>query len=105
MSSAANAFFEGLSRFDVKRNGHHPGWLKGLRRSAFQWVAEQGFPTAKDDAWKYTRVAPILEVPFEPAEPAMSRRLSAGGIEALAGDLGGARLVVVNGYFAQSSRR
>ena len=100
MSSAANAFFEGLSRFDVKRNGHHPGWLKGLRRSAFQWVAEQGFPTAKDDAWKYTRVAPILEVPFEPAEPAMSRRLSAGGIEALAGDLGGARLVVVNGYFA-----
>ena len=100
MSSAANAFFEGLSRFDVKRNGHHPGWLKGLRRSAFQWVAEQGFPTAKDDAWKYTRVAPILEVPFEPAEPAMSRRLSPGGIEALAGDLGGARLVVVNGYFA-----
>jgi len=100
MSSAANAFFEGLSRFDVKRNGHHPGWLKGLRRSAFQWVAEQGFPTAKDDAWKYTRVAPILEVPFEPAEPAMSSRLSAGGIETLAGDLGGARLVVVNGYFA-----
>jgi len=100
MSSAANAFFEGLSRVDVKRNGHHPGWLKGLRRSAFQWVAEQGFPTAKDDAWKYTRVAPILEVPFEPAEPALSRRLSAGGIEALAGDLGGARLVVVNGYFA-----
>jgi len=100
MSSTANAFFEGLSRFDVKRNGHHPGWLKGLRRSAFQWVAEQGFPTTKDDAWKYTRVAPILEIPFEPAEPAISRRLSVGGIEELAGDLGGARLVVVNGYFA-----
>ena len=100
MSSAANAFFGGLSRFDVKRNGHHPGWLKGLRRSAFQWVAEQGFPTAKDEAWKYTRLGPILEVPFEPAEPAVSRRLSAGGIEQLAGDLGGARLVVVNGYFA-----
>ncbi len=100
MSSTANAFFAGLSRFDVKRNGHHPGWLKGPRRSAFQWIAEQGFPTAKDEAWKYTRVAPILEVPFEPAEPAISRRLSAGAIEKLAGDLGEVRLVVVNGYFA-----
>jgi len=100
MRSTANAFLEGLWHFDVKRNGHHPGWLKGLRRSAFQWVGEHGFPTAKDDAWKYTRVAPILAVPFEPAELAMSRRLSTGAIEKLAGDLGGARLVVVNGYFA-----
>jgi len=100
MSSTANAFFEGLSRFDVKRNGHHPGWLKGLRRSAFQWVANQGFPTTKDEAWKYTRVGPILEIPFEPAEPYTSRRLSAGSITELAGDVGGTRLVVVNGYFA-----
>ncbi len=107
MSRTANAFLEGLSRFDVKRNGHHPGWLKGLRRSAFQWVSDQGFPTAKDESWKYTRLAPILEVPFEPAEPAVSHRLTAGGIEHLAGDLGGARLVVVNGYFAPelSSRK
>jgi len=99
MSSTANAFLEGLSRCDVKRNGHHPGWLKGLRRSAFQWVVEQGFPTTKDEAWKYTRVGPILEIPFEPAAPNTSRRLSAGAIAELAGDLGGARLVVVNGYF------
>ncbi len=101
MSGTANAFFEGLSRFDVKRNGHLIGGLKGLRRSAFQWVAERGFPTARDEAWKYTRLGPILEVPFELAEPTVSRRLSAGTIAELAGDLGGARLVMVNGYFAK----
>ena len=101
MSSAENAFFQGLSRLvEPKRNGHYPGWLKELRRSAFEWVAERGFPTPKDDAWKYTRLGPILEVPFEPAKPATSHRLSATGIEQLAGDLGGARLVVLNGYFA-----
>jgi len=107
MSSTENAFLESLSRGEPKRNGHHSGWLNEFRRSAFQWVAERGFPTAKDDAWKYTRVAPILEVPFEPAEPAKIRRLSAGAIEQIAGDLGGARLVVVNGYFAPelSSRK
>jgi len=102
MSGAANAFFEGLLRLEPKRNVHPPVWLKGLRRSAFQWVSEEGFPTAKDEAWKYTRVAPILEIPFQPAEPDTSRRLSSGAIDQLAGDLGGARLVFVNGYFVAS---
>ena len=100
MSGAANAFPQAISRLQAKPNGHHPGWLKELRRSAFQWVSQQGFPSAKDEAWKYTRVAPILEVPFEPAEPGTSRRLSAAAIDQLAGDFGGPRLVFVNGYFA-----
>ena len=100
MSVAANAFPQAISRLQAKPNGHHPGWLKELRRSAFQWVSQQGFPTAKDEAWKYTRVAPILEVPFEPAEPGTSRRLSAGAVDQLAGDFAGPRLVFVNGYFA-----
>lgn len=100
MSGTANALLQGLSRLESKRNGHDPVWLKGLRRAAFQWVSEQGFPTAKDEAWKYTRVAPILEIPFQPAEPDASRRLSSGAIDQLAGDLGGTRLVFVNGYFA-----
>ena len=52
MSGAANAFPQAISRLEPKPNGHHPGWLKELRRSAFQWVSEQGFPTAKDEAWK-----------------------------------------------------
>lgn len=99
MSGAANAFPQAISRLEAKPNGHHPGWLKGLRRSAFQWVSERGFPSAKDEAWKYTRVAPILEIPFEPAEPGASRRLSSGAIDQLACDLGGPRLVFVNGYF------
>ena len=80
MSAASNAFPQAISRLQAKPNGHHSDWLKGLRRSAFQWVSEHGFPTVKDDAWKYTRIAPILDVPFEPAEPGTSGRLSAGTI-------------------------
>ena len=97
---AQMAFPQALSRLQAKPNGHHPGWLQGLRRSAFQWVSTRGFPTAKDEAWKYTRVAPILEIPFEPAEPGTSHRLSAAAVDQLAGDFGGPRLVFVNGYFA-----
>ncbi len=107
MSAAANALLQGLSRLETSPNGHYPSWLKELRRSAFQWISERGFPTAKDEAWKYTRLASILEVPFEPAAPETSRRVSSGAIDQLVGDLGGTRLVVVNGYYAPelSSRK
>ncbi len=100
MSSPANALLQGFSRLESRRNGHDPVWLKELRHTAFQWVSKCGFPTAKDEAWKYTRVGPILEVAFEPAEPDASRRLSSAAIDQLAGDLGGTRLVFVNGYFS-----
>jgi len=99
MSGTANAFLHGVSRLESKANGHHPRWLKLLRRSAFEWVGVHGFPTGKDEAWKYTRVAPILEIPFAPAEPGARRALSPGDVAELAGGLGGPRLVFVNGYF------
>lgn len=99
MSGTATAFLQGISRFQSKANGHRPGWLKTLRRSAFECVSEHGFPTAKDEAWKYTRVAPILSIPFEPAEPGARCALSLADVTELAGDLGGPRMVFVNGCF------
>jgi Fe-S cluster assembly protein SufD len=99
MSGTANAFLQGVSRLESKANGHHSSWLKALRRAAFEWVGEHGFPTSKDEAWKYTRVAPILEIPFAPAEPGARCALSPGDVAELAGELGGPRLVFVNGYF------
>ena len=99
MSGTASAFLHGVSRLESKANGHHPRWLNSLRRSAFEWVGVHGFPTSKDEAWKYTRVAPILEIPFAPVEPGARRALSPSDVIELAGELGGPRLVFVNGYF------
>ena len=98
------------------RHAGNPAWLEGLRSAAFQRVSERGFPTARDDAWKYTRVAPIVEFSVEataraaqraaeetaalPSATALRQRLSFGAIDELAGDLGGTRLVFVNGHLA-----
>ena len=100
MSGPASAWLQRLSRPESRRKGHDPDWLKEFRHVAFQWVSERGFPTARDEAWKYTRVGHILSVAFEPAEPDPSRRLSSAAIDQLAGNLGGIRLVFVNGHFA-----
>ena len=85
MSGTASAFLQGVSRFESKANGHPPSWLNSLRRSAFEWVGVHGFPTGKDEAWKYTRVAPILEIPFAPAERVASHSLCLDEVVKLAG--------------------
>ena len=95
----------GLARLEPQPNGHHPAWLTEARRAAFEWVAEYGFPTLKDEDWRYTRLGPILGIPFEPAVAGVSHRLSSSTIDALAADLGGTRLVFVNGYFAPELSR
>lgn len=97
--TTATAAAGGLSRLEPRPNGHHPAWLTEARRAAFEWVAEHGFPTLKDEDWRYTRLGPILDVSFEPAVPGGSHRLSSSTIDALAADLGGTRLVFVNGHF------
>jgi Fe-S cluster assembly protein SufD len=98
--TAATAVVGGLSRLEPQPNGHHPAWLREARRAAFGWVAEHGFPTLEDEDWRYTRLGPILDIPFEPAAAGIGHRLSSNRIDALAVDLGGMRLVFVNGHFA-----
>jgi Fe-S cluster assembly protein SufD len=100
MSSTQSALLKGLSRLELRRNDLDPVWLKAFRHTAFQRVSEHGFPTAKEEAWKYTQVGRILDVAFEPAAASASPGLSSAAIDQLAGDLGGARLVFVNGYFS-----
>src|SRR4030095_13041760 len=42
-------------------------WLVRLRENAFTHFEEQGFPTVRDEEWKYTNVAPLTKISFEPS--------------------------------------
>jgi Fe-S cluster assembly protein SufD len=53
-----------------RRSSREPGWVAGIRRAGMERFRQTGFPTVRDDAWKYTNVAPIRKVPFEPAPDA-----------------------------------
>ncbi|HUE35935.1 MAG TPA: Fe-S cluster assembly protein SufD [Candidatus Acidoferrum sp.] len=86
--------------------GAQPAWLPPLRQSAIATFAEMGFPTLRDEDWRFTNVAPIASLPFQPA-PAMtangaeSKTLSAAPFAGLPG----CRLVFVNGFFAPKLSR
>ncbi len=46
-----------------------PAWLQALRKDAIARVAEAGFPTTKQEEWRFTSVAPIVETPFQRPSP------------------------------------
>lgn len=46
--------------------GNKPAWLGRLRESAMDRFEQVGFPSVKEEDWKYTNVAPIARWDFEP---------------------------------------
>src|SRR5437899_1075392 len=80
--------------------GERVPWLNRLRRNALERFAQSGFPTARDEEWKYTSVAAIEKRPFT----AMSNghdKVAPAELDALAAArFGSHRLVFVNGRYA-----
>src|SRR5206468_4926189 len=46
-----------------------PEWLKDMRSGAIARFQTLGFPNMKQEAWRFTSVAPIAEGSFELAQP------------------------------------
>jgi Fe-S cluster assembly protein SufD len=61
VTDALRAAFEALPAGPV------PSWLAPLRRAGMDRFSEVGFPTARDEEWRFTPVAPIARTPFAPA--------------------------------------
>jgi Fe-S cluster assembly protein SufD len=73
-----NQYLKMFEALKDNRKGE-PSWLLRLREEAMASFAAQGFPTLKDDAWRYTDVAAIRESAFVcGAEPLQPVRLPAG---------------------------
>ena len=95
----------GLALLEREPGDDDPVWLTEVRRSASEWVGGHGFPTHKDEDWRYTRLEPILAVAFERASPGLSHQRALRAINGLGAGLGGARLVFVNGRFVPELSR
>jgi len=59
------------ARFDDLRASRRsePAWLLALRAEGMERFEARGFPTTRDEAWKYTSVAPITRTAFATAAP------------------------------------
>ncbi len=72
-------------------------WVDSLRQSAFARFFELGFPTVRNEDWRFTNIAPIVRTIFEPAP------VASADADALAPFASGIRFVFVNGRLQESA--
>ncbi len=99
LTTTENSYLRDFTGSDSGSPASGPEWLRNLRQSAAARFAEVGFPTRRNEEWRFTNVSPIAETPFALA----SKTESAMTAETLAGytyaGMGGTQLVFVNGHF------
>lgn len=89
-----------LEQFGVveKRNAEQPSWLRTLRQDAFARFCETGFPTTKDEDWRFTNLSSISQTPFRLANGAYEA-ISPVALQPFLVPGSACRLVFVNGRF------
>ncbi|MEK6601405.1 MAG: Fe-S cluster assembly protein SufD [Candidatus Binatota bacterium] len=83
---------------DCVQNGQ--SWTRSIRAAAISRFSELGFPTVRDEEWKYTNVAPLAEISFRPASYEVNRATSDLVARARAGLVEAIQAVFVNGYYS-----
>ncbi|MFQ5423792.1 MAG: Fe-S cluster assembly protein SufD [Phycisphaerae bacterium] len=100
LSQAVSGVASCVSAFEG-RPAEHAAWLAPMRQAAIARFAALGFPTTRDEEWRFTSVAPIADGGFRLAGP--SEAVTAEGLASLTRwDAGCTRLVFVNGRFCRA---
>jgi Fe-S cluster assembly protein SufD len=98
-----DSYLSSLAAIEPKLTDKAPPWLQGVRKTATEQFAEQGFPVTKDEDWRFTRVRPLLGHDFElAAEPVQSNGLGSQLEKLSFADEGMHRIVFVNGHYDES---
>jgi Fe-S cluster assembly protein SufD len=76
--------------------------LLPFRKAGLALFAELGFPTLQNEDWRFTNVAPLAKLPFEPMfdAPAVNGAETKALKEFAFAKLTGTRLVFVNGHYS-----
>jgi Fe-S cluster assembly protein SufD len=89
-----DSFLSAFTAFEKERGNQDSPALRRLRRAAMDRFAELGFPTSRNEDWRFTNVMPIVETEFELACEADYKR--ADELLSSTPELG-CRIVFVNG--------
>ena len=95
----SNLYLAQFERVEKEAREHGPSWLAPVRKAAISRFIEMGFPTVRDEEWRFTNVAPIVNTLFAPAG-AERAEVDRKATAPFRFDAAAAELVVVNGRYA-----
>jgi Fe-S cluster assembly protein SufD len=81
-----------------------PSWLTAVRQRAFDTFQQRGFPTTREEDWRFTSVAPIAQTEFS-LPGANGVKVDAAGLDECRLPSAAAELVFVNGHYAPALSR
>jgi Fe-S cluster assembly protein SufD len=101
MHSTTESFQKNFALFEHSLNGESELPLHQLRRRSLERFSTLGFPTTRDEDWRFTNIAPLAATQFRPILVSEPHSITPAQVAA-AGYAGqsGERLVFVNGHFA-----
>ncbi len=100
MNKEKEWYLANFEAFEKKMNGGAETPVHQLRRAALQRVEENGFPSVREEEWRFTNVSSIEKTNFKSAAEDVQRVDRSMLQEFLFEDLTSNRLVFVNGRFS-----
>lgn len=98
---AAESYLAAFTALETRGDAVGPPWLRERRRQAIVRFRDLGFPSPREEDWKYTNVAPIATAGFEPFADEIFEPVDPVALDPFApGDETWTRLVFVNGQFS-----
>src|SRR5258708_3776440 len=92
-------YLESFTEFAKNTERETPAWLRELRELAFARFCSAGFPTTRDEDWRFTNVAGLARMPLQLARKSAAQ-LMVSDLERWRMRSAAARMVFVDGHFA-----
>jgi Fe-S cluster assembly protein SufD len=89
-----------LEAFHALGGTQQTSWLSALRERGFARFSEVGFPTTRDEDWRFTNVTAIAQTPFQLARDARGSGIYAETLDACRIPGATCQFVFVNGRYA-----
>ncbi len=97
----SNPYLAGYPVIAPDLPGHDLPWLQQFRSAALAAFGSTGFPTTREEEWRYTNLSALTKTVFAPTD---SQQVDADWLDAYRLD-GACQLVLLNGQFSESLSR
>jgi Fe-S cluster assembly protein SufD len=96
-----DTYIADFKRFAKSPAAGAPAWVRDIREQALDRFAEHGFPTTRNEEWRFTRVRPLLQHEFALLDRPSPNGFTAARMHEMSfPDTGCHRMVFLNGHFS-----
>ena len=95
-------FQKEFESFIDERSKKEPSWMRSIREKAFLRFSQLGFPTRKNEDWKYSKTTAIEKIPFQMATQNKTSFDKQTLQEIIDLELGKNYIVFIDGYYNEA---